>query len=242
MSKAIKRLGISILIIGLVLSATMFLYRFPTTIQVPYQVQVPYQATETQTQPLDHKENYQIQTGHFAYSDFTLEAGKNLVVTWQTDNTVSVYVVTPSQFNTVKLLGLPTSSLARQTMTPSGSLSYQIPSAGTYYVVISPFLNDVNVASYKSELQWQEQVTKYRTETQYRTDTIYTSNTFGINLGIGVSVLGSILTALSFVNLKPIMVKTKSLNHVTCDYCGITYERNLDKCPNCGARKKIIDF
>jgi hypothetical protein len=223
----------------------MFIYTFPTAIQVPHQVQVPYQATETQTQALDHKENYQIQTGHFAYSDFTLEAGKKLVVTWQTDNTVSVYVVTPSQFDMVKLLGSPTSSLERQTMTPSGSLSYQISSAGTYYVVISPFLNDVNVVSYKSELQWQEQVTKYRTETQYRTETIYTSSTFGINLGISLSVLGSILTVLSFVNLTSWVVKVKSIvfnrkdpENINCEYCGTDYKKTHDKCPNCGARTK----
>lgn len=238
MSKGLKRLGIAILIMGLVLSSAMFLMKFPTATEVPYQTQVPYQVTETQTQPLDHRENYQIQTGHFAYSNFTLESGKTLVVTWQTDTSVSVYVVTPSQFSMVKLLGSPTSSLARQTMTASGSLSYQITSAGTYYVVISPFLNDVNVASYKSELQWQEQVTKYRTVTEYRTETVYTSSSFGINVGITLLVLGSIATALGFVDLKPIIVNTKKLNTQTCDYCGSTYKRNFDKCPHCGARKK----
>jgi hypothetical protein len=261
MSKALKGLGIAVLIIGIVLSATMLFYRYPVATQVPYQVQVPYEAqvpyqvevpyndSVTQTQNLDHRENYQIQTGHAAYSKFTLETGNNLVVTCQTDNTISAYVVTPSQFSMVQLLGSPTSSLARKTNTPSGSLSYQIPSAGTYYVVLSPSLNDVNVASYKSDLQWQEQVTKYRNETQYKTETqyrtetqsVYTSSSLGINLGITISVLGAILTALSFVNLKPIMKQTKNLknlNVVTCNYCNTTYKKTLDKCPHCGARKK----
>ena len=89
-----------------------------------------------------------------------LESGKVLVITWQTDNTVSVYITNPSQFSSASLLGFPTSSFSRKTMTPSGTLSYQIPSAGTYYVIIHPSVSDVNVASYKSELQWPEQVTK----------------------------------------------------------------------------------
>ncbi len=240
MSKALKGLGIAVLIIGLVVSATMFFYRYPVATQVPYQVQVPYQETITQIQNLDHRENYQIQSGHLAYSHFDLEAGKSLVVTWQVDNTVSVYITTPSQFNSAKLLGIPTSSLTRSQMTGSGTLSYQIPSAGTYYVIISPFMNDVNVASYKSDLQWQEQVTKERTETRYRTETIYTSSTFGINLGISVLVLGSILTTISFVNMKPLLAKTKNVNKVTCDYCNTTYKKGLDKCPHCGARNRII--
>jgi hypothetical protein len=240
MSKALKGIAIAILIVGIVLSATMFTVKFPVATQVPYQVQVPYQATETQTQNLDHKENYQIQSGHLAYSHFDLEAGKSLVVTWQVDNTVSVYVTTPSQFDSAKLLGIPTSSLTRDQMTGSGTLSYQIPSAGTYYVIISPFMSDVNVASYRSDLQWQEQVTKERTETRYRTETIYTSSTFGINLGISVLVLGSLLTALSFVNFKPLLVRTKSLNKIQCDYCNTSYKKSLDQCPHCGARNKSI--
>jgi hypothetical protein len=239
MSKALKRLGIAILIIGIVISLGMSLYKYPVATQVPYDVQVPYQATETQTQNLDHKENYQIQTGHYAYSKFDLQTGDNLVVSWQTDNTVSVYITNPAQFSSAALLGSPMSSLARKTMTPSGTLSYQVPSAGTYYVIISPYLNDVNVASYKSELQWQEQVTKFRTETNYRTETIYTSSTFGINLGITVLVVGSITTALSFINIKPLVKKAKNINTVTCNYCNTTYNKTLEKCPHCGARKKI---
>jgi hypothetical protein len=244
MSKALKSLGIAVLIIGLVLSATMFLYKFPTATQVPYQVQVPYQDTVTQTQTLDHRENYQIAAGGYAYSNFTLESGKTWVVTWQTDSPVSVYILNPSQYSTVQLLGVPITALASQSSTPSGSLSYQIPQDGFYYIVITNpngLQNVVNVAAYKSELQWQEQVTKYRTETDYRTETIYTSSAFGINLGISVIVLGSLLTALSFVNLKPIVIKTKKLKHVnevTCDYCNTIYKKSIDKCPNCGARKK----
>jgi redox-regulated HSP33 family molecular chaperone len=179
--------------------------------------------------------------GGYAYSNFTLSSGNTWVVTWQTDSPVSVYIFNPSQYSTVKLLGVPITALDSKLSTPSGSLSYQVPQDGFYYVVITNpngLQNVVNVASYKSELQWQEQVTKYRTETQYKTETIYTSSTLGINLGIAVLVLGSILTALSFVNLKSIMTKTKNLNTVTCDYCNTTYKKNLDKCPHCGARKK----
>jgi hypothetical protein len=226
---------------GIVISVGMSLYRYPVATQVPYDVQVPYQDTVTQTQTLDHKENYQIPSGHLAYSNFTLESGKTWVVTWQTDSPVSVYILNPSQYSTIQLLGVPITALDSKLSTPSGSLSYQIPQDGFYYVVITNpngLLNVVNVASYKSELQWQEQVTKYRTETHYRTETIYSSSSFGINLGISVLVLGSILTAVSFVNLKPIVLKTKSLNVVTCDYCNTTYKKNLDKCPHCGARKK----
>ncbi len=101
-------------------------------------------------------------------------------------------------------------------------------------------MNDVNVASYKSDLQWQEQVTKYRTETHYKAETIYTTYTFGIYLWISVLVLGSVLTALGFVNFKPIMLKTKNINSITCDYCKTIYKKNSDKCPHCGARKKTI--
>jgi hypothetical protein len=238
MPKALKRLGIAVIIFGLVLSSAMFLIKFPTATHVPYQVQVPYQDTVTQTQPLDHRENYQIQSGHMAYSHFDLEAGKNLVVTWQVDNLVSVYVTTPSQFDWVKLFGTPLDSFSRKTATSSGTLSYQISSAGTYYVIIIPYTGDINVASYKSELQWQEQVTKYRTETQYRTETIFTSSAFGINLGITVLVLGSIATALSFVNIQPLFKKAKNINTITCDYCNTTYKKTFEKCPHCGARKR----
>jgi hypothetical protein len=262
MPKALKKLGIAILLIGVALSLAMLFYRYPVATQVPYQVQVPYEAevpyqvevayndTVTQAQTLDHRENYQIQTGHYSNSHFDLESGKTLVVTWQVDNTVSVYVTTSSQFDSASLLGFPTSSLARKVATSSGNLSYQVPNAGTYYVIITPYLNDVNVASYKSELQWQEQVTKYRnetryrnetqyrTETQYKTESVYTSSTFGVNLGISVLVLGAFLTILSFLNLKSLRLKTERLNRNTCDYCGTIYKRDLDKCPHCGARKK----
>ncbi len=240
MSNALKGLCVAVLIVGIVLSATMFIVKFPVATQVPYQVQVPYEATETKTQNLDHRESYQIQSGHLAYSNFDLEAGKSLVVTWQVDNTVSVYITTPSQFDSAKLLGIPTSSLSREQMTGSGTLSYQIPSAGTYYVIISPYMSDVNVASYKSDLQWQEQVTKYRSETRYQYETIYTSSTFGINLGVSILVLGCILTPLSFVNIKPMIKKTKNFNKVTCDYCNTTYDKHIDKCPHCGARNKVL--
>jgi hypothetical protein len=213
----LKRLGIAILIIGLALSGTMFFYKFPTTTQVTYQTQVPYQDTVNQTQTLDHRENYQIQAGQFAYSNFTADSGKTLVVTWQIDNPVAVYLITSSEFSTVKLLGFPISSLASEPLTYGGSLSYQILSNGTYYVVIRPALFNVYVTSYKAELQWQEQVTKYRNETDLRTETTYVSSSFGINLGIGISVLGSILTALGFVNLKPIIEKNKKLKNLTCN-------------------------
>jgi hypothetical protein len=253
MSKALKRLGTTLLIIGIALVIGMFFVKFPVATQVPYQVQAPYEAqvpyqvevpyndTVTQSQILDHRETYQIQTGHYAYSKFDLEAG--------VDNSVSVYITNPSQFSSASLLGFPTSSLSRQVAVQSGILSYQIPSAGTYYVIINPYVSDVNVASYKSELQWQEQVTKYRNETQYKTETqyrnethyktenIYTSNTLGINIGIALLVFGSIVTGLSFFNLKPITLNPKKLNTVTCAYCGSTYKKKIERCPHCGARK-----
>lgn len=241
-SDYLKRVGIAVLIIGLLLSFGMFLYKFPTATQFPYQTQVPYQDTQTQTQLLDHRENYQIPAGGFVYSNFTLESGKTWVVTWQTDSPVSVYILNPSQYSVVELLGAPITALDRELSTPSGSLSYQIPENGFYYVVITNpngLLNVVNVASYKSELQWQEQVTEYKTVTAYRTETIYTSSSLGINLGLSFLVVGSILTALSYVNLKPIILETKKLNKVTCDYCGTTYKSKLDNCPHCGARKKV---
>ena len=161
------------------------------------------------------------------------------MATWQVDNTVSVYITNPSQFSSASLLGFPTSSFARKLTVKSGTLSYQIPTAGTYYVIITPFMSDVNVASYKSELQWQEEVTKYRSETQYQTETIYTSSILGINAGIGLLVLGSITTGLSFLNLKPNNLNPKKMSSVTCAYCGSIYSKKMDKCPNCGARKRL---
>jgi hypothetical protein len=243
MSKALKGLGIAVLIIGLLVSVGMSLYRYPVAAQVPYQVQVPYQESVTQSQTLDHRENYQIPAGSYVYSNFTLQSRKTWVVSWQTDSPVSVYILNPSQYSTVQLLGVPFTALDSQLSTPSGTLSYQIPQGGFYYVIITNpngLQSVVNVASYKSELQWQDQVTKYRTETQYRTETIFTSSTFGINLGISVLVLGSILTALSFLNLKPIVMKARTANKVTCDYCNTTYKKSLDKCPHCGARNKAL--
>ncbi len=184
MSKVLKRIGIALLIVGLVLSVAMFFYKYPTTLQVPYEKQVAYQDSQTQTQVLDHRENYQIPAGGFAYSNFTLESGKTCVVSWQTDSPVSVYILNPSQYSNFKLLGVAFSALASKLSTPSGSLSYQIPENGFYYVAINNpngLLNVVNVAFYKSELQWQEQVTKYRTVSEYRTETVYVFSSFGIN-------------------------------------------------------------
>ncbi len=260
MPKTLKRLGISICVIGTILLVSMLFVKFPVATQVPYEVQRPYQTqvpyeiqvayneTETQNEVLDHKETYQIQSGHYAYSHFDLDAGKTLVVTWQVDRTVSIYITNPTQFSSASLLGFPTSSLARQVGVQSGTLSYEIPSFGTYYVIIHPYSGDVNVASYKSELQWQQEMTKYRNETQYRTETqyrseiqymtetIYSSSTLGINSGIGLVVLGSLAIGFSFVNLKPISFK--KLKSSTCAYCNSTYSKKVDKCPNCGARKR----
>lgn len=243
MSKALKGLGIAIVIIGIVLSASMFIIQFPTTAQVPYQVQVPYQTTETQTQNLDHKENYQIPASHWAYSNFTLDAGKTLVFSWSTDSSVSAYVLSSSQYSSFRLLGIAFSALASKTASPSGTITYQVQDTELYFVVITnpSSMNPVNVASYSSNLQWQQEVTKYRTETQYRTETVYSTSSFGINLGISVLVLGCIITPLSFVNIKPIMIKAKTINRSTCVYCGSTYKKNLDQCPHCGARNKVVN-
>ena len=245
MNKTLKILGVTIIIVGLAFSLAMLLYKFPTSIQVPYQVQIPYQDMQTQAQMLDHKETYQIQSGHYAYSHFDLESGKTLVVTWQVDNTVSVYITTPSQFSSASLLGFPTSSLARKVATSSGSLSYQVNSAGTYYVIIHPYINDVNVASYKSELQWQEQVTKYRTETNYQTETTYRTSFEGLYLGLGVLAFGVATTAVGFANMPPlfkkkeiVFVESEALEGFVCDYCGTIYKKIEDGCPTCGARKR----
>jgi hypothetical protein len=245
MPKKLRNIGLVILILGSLFAAGMLLYKFPTPVQVPHEKQVAYQVDETQTQLLDHRENYQILTGHWAYSNFTLEAGKTLVVSWQTDTSVSVYVMSSSQYSSFRLLGISFDALARKTTTPSGSLSYQIPNAAKYYVVINPVLSDVNVASYKSELQWQESVTKYRTVTEYTTETVYVTSSQGINLGLTVLALGVVLTVLSFVNLTPlfknanmVISKTKNYNTLTCDYCNTTYDKTKDRCPHCGARRK----
>ena len=244
MSKAVKVLGIVILIVGITVFQAMNYLTFPTSLQVPYHRQESYQEEVTQTQLLDHRENYQIQSGHYAYSKFDLEAGKKLVMTWQVDNTVSTYITTPSQFSSASLLGFPTSSLAREVAVQSGTLSYQISSSGTYYVIIRPYISDVNVAAYKSELQWQETVTKYRTVTDYKTEVVYNTSSQGISLGFNVIILGSIVTALGFVNytklfntVRTMFVKTKNRNLWTCEYCASRFNKTIDKCPNCGARR-----
>lgn len=249
MPKTLKYLGVTIFVIGLAVTLAMTFHQFPTQVQVPYEKQVQYQEYETQTQLLDHRENYQISAGHFAYSNFSLEAGKTLKVTWQTDSEVSIHILSQTQFSTFKLLGTTYPTLASKRSTPSGSLSYQIPATATYYVTINDpnaviTGNIVNVGSYKSELQWQELVTKYRTETDYRTETVYRNSLEGVNLGISLSVVGVIVTSLGLANLsrylnnaKMLIVKIRKRNTFTCQYCGSEYKKEREECPHCGARR-----
>lgn len=199
--KILAGIGFIILIFGSTVYASAMSIQVPFQVQVPYGKQVAYQEYETRTQLLDHRENYQITTA--ASSNFELEAGKTLVTTWKTDGSVAVYILNPSQYSVFKFIGFLGSSLMSKTFTSSDSLSYPITEAGKYYVVINNlFFDKVNVTSYKSELQWQEAVTKYKTETEYRAEIQYRPDNAKANIGAITSVLGVTIIAVSFTNIK----------------------------------------
>jgi len=121
-------------------------------------VQELAQTTRNKETVLEHANDYRISGS--SYSGYDLEAGKTIVVSWQADNTVIVHLMTESQFNIYKPLGIPGQSLkSRSGM--SGSFSYPLSYYGKYYVVIyNPnwLLTQVRIVYYESKLTWQETV------------------------------------------------------------------------------------
>jgi hypothetical protein len=129
---------------------------FPHTFIVQESVPVTYNRETV----LERANDYRISGS--SYSGYDIVAGKNIVVSWQADNTVSVYLMTESQFNIYKPIGIPGSSLKSQSGM-SGSLFYPISFDGKYYIVIyNPnwLLTQVRIVSYEAKLTWQETVTQ----------------------------------------------------------------------------------
>lgn len=158
-------------------------------VQVPYIEQVPYQETENRESIIERAENYMI--GEYSYSGYNLESGKTIVISWQADNNVIVYLMTESQYNNFVSTRLA-QSLRRQSGM-SGSFSYSIGFNGKYYVVIynpNCLFTQVRIVFYQSKLTWQETVTKIRNETHYRTEYIPKEVNSNLYLYSGLAIIG----------------------------------------------------
>jgi hypothetical protein len=178
--------GVLLIIIGMGFCLMNFV--FPYKIVRQEAVQVPYQAMETRTTLLERAEDYKI--GEYSYSGYNLEAGKNIIISWQADYTVIVYLMTESQYN-VFLSTRYAANLKSETGM-SGSFSYPITFNGRYYVVIynpSWILIRVRIVFYEAKITWQESVTRYRTEYVSREVNSNLYLYFGlVFIGIGLTI------------------------------------------------------
>jgi hypothetical protein len=172
--------------IGLVVLNTIF----PHTVTVQETALVP----RTRETPLERANDYRVSGS--SYSGYDLEIGKTIMVSWQADNTVIVYLMTESQFNIFKPLGIPTQSLKSQSGM-SGSFTYSPPYSGRYYVVIyNPnwLLTQVRIVYYEAKLTWQE------------IETVTTTNEVNDNLylygGLPILIIGIVLLIVKFPKQK----------------------------------------
>ena len=196
LGKAMKQLSVIsvlLIILGLGLCLVNFVFPYMITVQeavqVPYTVQVPYQETENKESIVERAENYMI--SEYSYSGYNLESGKTIVVSWQADNNVIVYLMTESQYNNFVSTRLA-QSLRSQSGT-SGSFSYSIGFNGKYYIVIynpNYFSTQVRIIFYQSKLTWQENVMKIRNETHYRTEYIPKEVNSNLYLYPGLVIIG----------------------------------------------------
>jgi hypothetical protein len=158
-------------------------------VQVPYTEQVPYQTTENRETLLERAENYMI--GEYSYSGYNLESSKTIVVSWQADNNVIVYLMTESQYNNFVSTRLAQNLKSQSGM--SGSFSHSITFNGKYYIVVyNPnwFSTQVKIVFYESKVTWQETVTKWANETHYRTEYIQKEVNDNLYLYSGLIVAG----------------------------------------------------
>ncbi|MEM2514566.1 MAG: hypothetical protein QXU81_09695 [Candidatus Bathyarchaeia archaeon] len=158
-----KYLVISTMLIIIGASLCVINFIAPYVIVIYEAVQVPYQVTENRTSLLEHAEDYSI--GEYSYSGYNLEAGKSIIISWQADYSVIVYLMTESQYNV--FLATRYAGNLKSDIGMSGSFSYPISFNGKYYVVIyNPnwILIRVRIVFYEAKLSWQETVTRYRIE------------------------------------------------------------------------------
>ncbi|MEM3451351.1 MAG: hypothetical protein QXL52_05505 [Nitrososphaerales archaeon] len=164
---------------------------FPYMVTVQEAVQVPYQDVENRETLLERAENYMI--SEYSYSGYILESGKTIIVSWQADNNVIVYLMTQSQYN--NFVSTRLAQNLKSQYGASGSFSYPIQFNGVYYVVIyNPywFFTQVRIVFYESKVTWQETVTLYRTEyipKEVKTDLYLYSGLVIIGIGVFAPML-----------------------------------------------------
>jgi hypothetical protein len=192
----------SALLILLGVALVIFNLIFPTThpvtesVSVPYTESVPYQTTESQAQIIGTLQDKNLGGGSFSYWSSLIDSGKTVKITWSGDGYLYVYVLTPNQFDSFKLLGTTTWYTASE-YGNSGTLTTTIQNKDTYYIAISnPWLfTTIKVYSAEAKLTWLETVTKYREETRYRTEyvTRNVNEYFILYAGLVLIAIGSVI-------------------------------------------------
>jgi hypothetical protein len=171
--------SISVLLILIGVLLVILNLIFPTTrpvtegVSVPYTESVPYQTTENKVEIIGTLQDKNLGGGSFSYWSSQIDSGKTVKITWSGDGYLYVYVLTPNQFDSFKLLGTTTWYTASE-YGNSGTLTTTIQNRDTYYLAISnPWaFTTIKVYSAEAKLTWLETVTKYRDETRYRTEYI----------------------------------------------------------------------
>lgn len=193
--------SISILLILLGVLLVILNLIFPTSrpvtdsVSVPYTESVPYQTTENKVQIIGTLQDKNLGGGIFTYWSLQIDSGKTVKITWSGDGYLYVYVLTPNQFDSFKLLGTTTWYTASE-YGNSGTLTTTIQNRDTYYLAISnPWVfTTIKVYSAEAKLTWLETVTRYREETRYRTQyvTRNVNEYFILYVGLVLVAIGSI--------------------------------------------------
>jgi hypothetical protein len=165
--KALVGLGIVLILSGVML--VLLNGTSPHLQQVHDYVQVPYQATEGRQEVIGTVQDEELEGGHFECWNRTIQSGKTGEITWNGTGLLYVYVLTESQFHTLKIMGTAPSHLASD-YASSGTITYNIQDNGTYYFAVSnPWIfTTLDLYSARARVLWSETVTKYRTESVNR--------------------------------------------------------------------------
>jgi hypothetical protein len=168
---------------------------FREAVQVPYTERIPYQTTENMENVVGTVASKNLDRGTFTYWSLNIASGKKVVISWNADGSLYIFVLTENQFQQFKLWGTTTWYTAFD-YGNSGTLTKTVENTDVYYLAISnPWIfTTIKVYSAQAKLTWQETVTRYREETRYRTE--YIANKVNLSLYLGFVITGVGLTVL----------------------------------------------
>jgi hypothetical protein len=112
-------------------------------------------------QPVEHSQvlgtlqDYKLSGGYFHHWAYRIEAGKQASISWEADGSVSVYILTETQYDYFKTWGLTARYVAYQN-SQRGTLSTKIANTDTYYFVIknSSLFETYKIYSAEVKVTW----------------------------------------------------------------------------------------